>query len=214
MNRPRPSALVILAAIATAIVAGGCGDRPRDVLEQMGRAYRAADTYSDEGRVVVRQTKGETSDEVTLPFQVAFSRPDRIRIEAYDARIAADGETLRAAVGSVPGQVLSEPVVTPLSLDQIFADDAVRVTLAEGEAGCPTQLALLMADDTIDLILADATGPPRLVGHETVDGQACSRIAVAKPDGLLELWIDRRTKLLRRMTVPTGADAWRESSAE
>lgn len=173
----------------------------------MGRAYRAADTYSDEGRVVVRQTRGDASGEATLPFRVAFSRPDRIRIEAYDARIAANGAIFRAAVGAVPGQVLSEPVATPLSLEQIFADDAVRATLAEGEAGCPTQLPLLLADDTIDLILADATAPPRLVGHEPVDGQACARIAVAKPDGLLELWIDRRTKLLRRMTVPTDAYA-------
>jgi hypothetical protein len=53
----------------------------------------------------VRQTSGGSSTDAAFPFRVAFSRPDRIRIDAYDARIAADGTSLRAAVGNVPSSV-------------------------------------------------------------------------------------------------------------
>ena len=173
----------------------------------MGRTYRTAAHYADDARLRIVRTSGDGSTEETHPFRVAFARPDAIRIEAYDARIVAAGGMLRAAVGGIPGQVLTEDVKSPLGLDQLFADRELRATLAEGEAGCPTQLPLLLADDTVDLILGDARSPPRIVGTETVDGHACARVEIAKPDGTLELWIDRRTKLLRRMKVPTDAYA-------
>lgn len=192
---------------AAALAVGGCGDDPRHILDEMRNAYRSAARYSDDALVTVRQTQGGKTTEAALPFRVAFERPDRIRIDAYDARVAADGSSFCAAVGSVPGQVLAEPVRSPLTLDQIFADDAVRATLAEGEAGCPTQLPLLLADDTLDLILADAAGPPRLVGIDTVDDHPCHHVEVIKPDGALGLWIDRDSKLLRRMQVPTAGYA-------
>jgi thiol-disulfide isomerase/thioredoxin len=203
LHRPAAWPLVVILAVALP----GCREDPRAILDAMARAYRQADTYADEARVVVRETRAGTSTEATHPFRVAFSRPDRIRIEAYDARIVTDGTSLFAAVGGVPGQVLVEAVTSPLAMDQIFADDHVRATLAEGEAGCPTQLPLLLADDTIDLVLADATSPPRIAGTETVDGRPCVRIAVPKPDGVLELWIDTTSRLLRRMKVPTDAYA-------
>jgi outer membrane lipoprotein-sorting protein len=203
LHRPAAWPLVVILAA----VLPGCGEDPRAILDAMARAYRDADAYADEARVVVRETRGDTSTEATHPFRVAFSRPDRIRIEAYDARIVTDGTSLFAAVGGVPGQVLVEPVKSPLAMDQIFADDHVRATLAEGEAGCPTQLPLLLADDTIDLVLADATAPARIAGTETVDGRKCIRVTVAKPDGVLELWIDEASRLLRRMKVPTDAYA-------
>lgn len=207
MNHARHTAAPTILIATVTLVLSGCGADPRRILDDMARAYRVAPRYSDDARVTVRQTHGESSTEATHPFRVAFVRPNRIRIEAYDARAVADGTTLHAAVGTVPGQVLAEPVESPLALDQIFQDDALRATLAEGEAGCPTQLPLLLADDTLDLILADAPEPPRIVGTDTVDGHACTHLEITKPDGTLGLWIDRDSKLLRRMRVPTAAYA-------
>ncbi len=196
-----PGAVVICMAALTAC---GCGTNPRGLLDEMSRGYRNADSYADDAVVRIRYVRNDVETDQTIPFRVVFARPDRLRIDCYDARIAADGTTLRAAVGSVPGQVLEEPVKSPLTLDQLFADEQVRLALAEGDAGCPTQLPLLLADDTVDLILADAVGPPRITGTETVEGQRCRVVTVPKPDGKLVLWIDERTKLLRRMALPTG----------
>lgn len=195
----------VLACLAACLT--GCGEDARGLVQAMGRAYRAADHYADDARVTVVRSRGDGSSEETHPFRVAFARPDTIRIEAYDARIVADGRTLRAAVGGIPGQVLTEQVHSPLGLDQLFADRELRSTLSAGEAGCPTQLPLLLADDTVELILGDASGPPRIAATETIDGHPCARVEIPKPDGTLTLWIDRRTNLLRRMKVPTDAYA-------
>jgi outer membrane lipoprotein-sorting protein len=194
-------------ALAAVVVAAGCSADPRAVLDATAKAYRQATAYADDARVRVVTTRGDVQTEHTIPFRVAFARPDKIRIDCYDARIVADGTTLFAAVGNVPGQVLAEAVKSPLSMDQLFTDDQVRGALAEGEAGCPTQLPLLLADDTVDLILADAVSRPRIAGTEAIDGHPCTRIDVAKPDGLLSLWIDRRSHVLRRLSLPTNAYA-------
>jgi thiol-disulfide isomerase/thioredoxin len=183
----------------------GCSADPRSLLDEMSRTYRKAQAYSDNARVRIRYTREGTEVDQSIPFRVAFERPDRLRIDCYDARIAADGTSLRAAVGNVPGQVLDEPVKSPLTLDQLFADEQVRLTLAEGDAGCPTQLPLLLADDTVDLIVADAVDKPRVTGTEPIEGHACTVVTIPKPDGPLVLWIDRKSKLLRRMSLPTVA---------
>ena len=197
--------LVALVGILVTLPLTGCTANPRSLLDEMSRAYRTAQTYSDNARVRIRYTREGTEVDQSIPFRVAFERPDRLRIDCYDARIAADGTSLRAAVGNVPGQVLEEPVQSPLTLDQLFADEQVRLTLAEGDAGCPTQLPLLLADDTVDLIVADAVDKPRVTGTEQVEGHACAVLTIPKPDGPLVLWIDRKSKLLRRMSLPTTA---------
>lgn len=185
----------------------GCGrqEDAADVLRSMTRAYRDAAAYSDDARVLVEETRDDKTTERTLPFRVAFIRPDRLRIDAYDAHVAAAGNELRAAIGGAPGQVLVSRGDGPLTLDRVFADRDLTAAVTEGEAGCPTQLPLLLADDTLDLVLADAGGPPRLAGVEQVEGHACDRVSIPKPDGPLELWIDRQSRLLRRMIVPAAA---------
>lgn len=192
-----------LLAAAGLATAGGCGADPRGILDGMSRAYRAAEGYSDAGVVRIRYVRDGDEVEQTVPFRVVFRRPDRLRIDAYDARIAVDGSVLRGAVGSVPGQVLEETVRSPLSLDQVFADEQIRMALAEGDAGCPTQLPLLLADDTVDLIVADAVEKPRVTGTERVEGHECTVLTIPKDDGPLVLWIDRRERLLRRLSLPT-----------
>lgn len=196
--------LAAFVVCVTALATCGCGTNPRGLLDNMSRAYRGAASYADDAVVRIRYVRNDTETDQTIPFRVVFERPDRLRIDCYDARIATDGTTLRAAVGGVPGQVLEEPVKSPLTLDQIFGDEQVRLALAEGDAGCPTQLPLLLADDTVDLILADAVGPPRITAAETVEGHLCQVVTVPKPDGKLVLWIDEQAKLLRRMALPTG----------
>lgn len=193
--------------VAILALVTGCSADPQVTLDATAKAYREAETYSDNARVRVAFIRGDSTTERTIPFRVAFARPNRVRIECYDARIVADGTTLLATVGGVPGQVLSEPVKTPLALDQIVADEQVRAALAEGDAGLPTQLALLLADDTIELIRAEATSPPRIAGTESIDGHPCTRVDIDKPEGRLSLWIDRKEHLLRRISIPTDAYA-------
>jgi len=193
-------------AVAVCLLCG-CGTPPRGVLDELARTYRTATTYTDDARVTVQVTRDGRMTERTTPLRVAFARPDRIRIEAYDARIVCTSDTLLAAVGGVPGQVLATPLPGRLDLEQLFADDVLRATLTEGEAGCPLQLPLLLADDTIELVLGDATSAARIADTEPIEGRPCMRMEITKPDGLLQLWIDREAGVLRRMKVPTDSYA-------
>jgi cytochrome c biogenesis protein CcmG, thiol:disulfide interchange protein DsbE len=209
MHHPVPCrGLFIIGACVVVTVSAGCGRREDagDVLRAMARAYREAGAYADDARVRIEQMQDGTLTERTLPFRAAFVRPDRLRVDAYDAHLAVAAGTLRAAIGAAPGQVLVSHVTSPLTLERIFADRDLTAAVTEGEAGCPTQLPLLLADDTLDLVLADATGPARITRSEPVDGHACDRIVIPRPDGELVLWIDRRARLLRRMEVPPGGD--------
>jgi hypothetical protein len=193
-------------AISAAMLAG-CSNRADEVLGRMAAAYRAADRYVDDGIVTFHYTRGDSVVDRAVPFRVAFERPDRLRLDCYDASVVSDGSMLRAAVGSVPGQVLSVAVRSPLSLDQLFEDETLLEAITEGDAGCPIQLPLLLADDTLDLVLAEAVTQPRLAGSDAIDGQACDRVEIDKPDGMLVLWIDRASGLLRRLSLPTGVYA-------
>jgi len=209
MNTTSPSLLrrffFLLLACLPSVFSTGCANDPRGLLDDMSRAYLSAKAYSDNASVHIRYTRDGTVVEQTIPFRVAFERPARLRIDCYDTQIAADGTSLRAAVGTVPGQVREEPVKSPLTLNQLFADEQVRLTLSEGAAGCPTQLPLLLSDDTVDLIIADAIDTPRITATQPIEGHACTVVTIPKPDGPLVLWIDRLSKLLRRMSLPTTA---------
>ena len=68
----------------TALCLGGCREDARGLVAAMGRVYRAADRYADDARVRIVRTSGDATTEEMHPFRVAFSRPDRMRIEAYD----------------------------------------------------------------------------------------------------------------------------------
>ncbi len=195
------------AGVFFAIACVGCSRDPRALMNRMSEAYRAADRYRDDATVRIHYTRGDREVDHELPFRVAFERPDRLRVECYDAQLVCDGTSLPAAVGDVPGQVLVEPVASPLSLEQLFTDLHLRSRLSEGEAGCPTQLPLLLADDTISLIMAEAVGNPRIGGSEPVEGHACTKVEIDKPDGTLTLWIDDTSFILRRLSLPTAAYA-------
>lgn len=198
---------ICILAVFAAVSCTGCSRDPLALLERMSEAYRAAERYRDDAAVRIHYTRGDTDVDHDLPFRVAFERPDRLRVECYDAQLVCDGTSLHAAVGDVPGQVLVEPVKSPLSLEQLFTDPHLRSRLSEGEAGCPTQLPLLLADDTVSLILAEAVGNPRIAGSDLVDGHACTKLEIDKPDGTLALWIDDASFILRRLKLPTAAYA-------
>ncbi len=175
----------------------------KTLLEEMSTAYREAGGYEDQGRVVVRSIRGDASDETTLPFRVVFQRPDRLRIECYQTMAVSDGTTFFAAVGHVPGQVLVEDIEKPFGLEQLFRDDQLRSGLSEGLAGCPVQLPLLLADNTVEIILSSAISQPIIAGTEEIHSRPCSRIEIKTAEGLLLLWIDKEEKILRRMKVPS-----------
>ena len=82
----------------------------REVLGRMAAAYRKASSYADAGTVhLLAEAGGRTTHDETANFSLALVRPNKVRIQAYQAMVVCDGEKLYAALENVPGQVLKRP---------------------------------------------------------------------------------------------------------
>ena len=64
-----------------------------DVLSRMVTAYRKASSYSDNGIAhIVAEADGEKVLDRTDNFSVAFSGPNKVRVQAYGAEMVCDGK--------------------------------------------------------------------------------------------------------------------------
>mgnify|MGYP002622978103 CR=1 FL=1 len=177
----------------------------RELLERMAAAYRAAESYADNGQGRLRlQRDGELINE-TFPFAVVFERPNRLRVQCYNGVYLCDGERVRASVSQLPGQVLDTPAPDVVAIDSVFHDETLAVALGGGGAGIAgiaPQLSLLLTEDFVGTVTQ--TGEePRLLTPEKIGSTVCERVRISRPDGALVLWIDRQTLVLRRIEYPT-----------
>lgn len=171
------------------------------VLRNMAAAYRHAAGYADMGRLRLRFERGDLDVDETANFSVVMARPNKLRLQCYQATVVSDGRQLRAAIDDLEGQVLSREAPDSLELENILIDDVLVGVLTEGIAGSAPQLALLLTDDPLTAIL-EGGQPPRLIEPATWEDRPCYRVAVARPDGELVFWIDQQSHLLRRIDYP------------
>jgi thiol-disulfide isomerase/thioredoxin len=185
-------------------------DTGRAVLEAMAKAYRSAKTYNDKGSLKLSIQAGEEKIE-KVDFLVAFQRPNKLRMEVYQANVVIDGKNLYATIGELPGQVLEKTAPAELTMKSVYCDAILTSFLTNGFAGAAPQLLLLLNDDALDIILRDAE-EPKLVESGQIGDRECYRVQIRRLDGLTVMWIDKETLILRRMVLPTD-DLRRDLSA-
>ena len=98
-----------------------------DPLEAMKKAYAQAKSYADAGELHIESTKRGQSREVQpIPFAVSFERPNKLRIDSFDANIACDGKQFYAVVAdqAMSDQILYHPAPAELTLEQVYSDPA------------------------------------------------------------------------------------------
>jgi len=174
----------------------------REVLERMSAAYRQAKTYSDRGYLRLLAETGDQKIDQTSKFSVVLERPNKLQVYAYSAMLACDGKELRAAVESIPHQVLAVPAPAAFDDMKVMRIDP-RLTGAMGDfAGPPPQLLLLTSSDPLKTLLHDAVDP-KLIEPGEIEGRSCYRVRIRGPAGEGTLWIDRQTFVLRRVVFPT-----------
>jgi len=189
-------------------------DMPTDaeqLLRRVAAAYQQATSYADAGRAhMVAVIDGEKNEE-TVNFSVTLGRPDRLRIEAYGAKIVCDGERFRAAIEDLPGQVLSRPAPERLSVHAIERDPVLLTAISAAAFGAPPQLTWLLAEDPVSMFLAHSESAA-LIEPDKIGDRTYARVQVTRPDGNAIFWIDPRTYILRRLEYPT--DAMRQMLAQ
>ena len=70
--------------------------------------------------------------------------------------------------------------------------------------GANPQVALLLGDHPLDVMLAESTPPVLLDGAEQIEGRPCDRIQLARGNDKLVLFVDQKTHELRRLELPTS----------
>ena len=108
----------------------------REVLNRMIIAYRQASSYADAGAVhLVAEAGGQKIIDDTWNFSLTLVRPNKIRLQAYQAMLVCDGKKLYGSMENQPGQVLVRPAPRRITLNTLFADRVLAMGLTQGVAG-------------------------------------------------------------------------------
>jgi len=180
----------------------------REVLDKMVAAYQNAPSYEDRGYLGIRYQLGEQSDQprgVNLDYSVAFVRPNKIRVQAYDGLIVSDGQELWGLAASVRDQVLRVDAPPEITLESLYPSHLVANAMI-GEptrafSWLPVQLILLMADDPLKTLLHQSE-EPEMIEPGMIGEHACYRVRIQRPDGVGGFWIDQENYILRRFEFP------------
>jgi hypothetical protein len=172
-------------------------------------AYRAAAGYQDQAVVRLRYRRDGQPLEDEAPLSISWQRPNRIHLQAYQVRLASDGERLVArvqdeATRDLDGQVIDRPAPAKLTLAELFEKDEILGTaLRQGVIGVPPQLDLLLGAQAL-AEFGSAQAERRLLDPVNVDGHRCDGLQVNTSERQFVLWIDQATRVVRRMEFPAA----------
>src|SRR6478672_3743996 len=120
-----------------------------DILKRLLATYRQAKSYRDNAviRLAFRQNGQPVSQE--QPFAVAFERPDKLSIAAFQATVKCDGKQLKARIedaasNNVDNQMVVRSAPKPLALKDLASDELLHETISSRLRRQPVQLELLM----------------------------------------------------------------------
>lgn len=176
------------------------------VLKKMVAAYQAAKTYRDQGELKMRGTEnGETFPSTPVPYSVAFTRPNQLRLSVYSATIVSDGRQVYGFSPYLPGQVARRDAPQQMTIKDLFSDEILMDSLvtgpAKGVSWAPIQMLLLTAEDPLKTLLTDCQRS-ELLSPMKIDENECDRARLTRTDGTAVLWIDRQSHILRRIELP------------
>lgn len=180
-----------------------------DILKRLLATYRQAKTYRDQAvvRLAFRQNGQSLSQE--QPNAVAFERPDKLSLVAFQATLKSDGKELKAKIEdaaskNVDGQVVVRPAPKPLKLNDLARDELLYETISSRLRRQPVQLELLLeAGGLIAAFEADVAC--ERLGDKEHGGRLCFRVEVPSPGGPFVFWVDQKDFLLRRLDYPAAA---------
>lgn len=195
--------LVVTTGCGSGASKGGAHLSAEQLLADMAAAYQSASSYADSGELQLQFTAadGQAVDE-RVDFAVSFARPNKLRMNFYQANAVCDGKKLYATVADLDKQVLERTAPERMTLEFLYADDALRQALTEQIAGSSPQLALLLSNDFVKTILADSKSVSVRAG-EKIDDEPCECVEITRADGDLTFWIAAQSKALKRIEFPT-----------
>jgi cytochrome oxidase Cu insertion factor (SCO1/SenC/PrrC family) len=180
-----------------------------EILKQLLATYRQAKTYQDQAVVRLSFRQGDQPVHEEFPAAVAFERPNKLSLVAYQATVKCDGKELRARIddpqtSNVDNQVVVRPAPQELKLADLASDQLLYDILSSQLRRQPIQLELLLeSGGLISAFSADVAC--RRLADEEHGGVTCFRVEVPSPGGPFVFWVGHDDFLLRRLDYPAAA---------
>lgn len=172
-------------------------DDARELIRSVVAAYKNANTYESEGEVISVETRANgAQSKSTLPFSIAFQRPDLLRVEwsedmpyGGNARsvLSADGKEILLWMGG--GNLYFKPENLTMGIAAAtgvsrLAANSIPTILLESHSGGFTELS----------VMKELT----LLPDEDFEGTPCRVLSGKDPIGKpVKYWIGREDHLLR-----------------
>ncbi len=180
-----------------------------EILKRLLETYRGAKTYRDQAvvRLAFRQNNQPVFQE--QPIAVAFERPDKLSLVAFQATVKCDGKELKAkiedeATKNVDGQVVGRPAPHPLKLVHLVEDQLLNETISSRLRRQPVQLELLLEAGGLVAAFGSDVACQRLSDSQHA-GRNCFRVEVPSPGGAFLFWVDQANSVLLRLDYPVAA---------
>jgi len=182
-------------------------DTPELVLQKMISAYHDAAGYGDRAIIELSYELNGEKHHDTASIAVRLSRPNRARIQVYQADVACDGQQLVARIkdegsDNIDNQCLVQVAPANLSLKNLLDDPVLYDALSTGLGRLPIQLELLLGEAPLEGFLA-AGAKRKLLEPERILDDRCCRVSVTTGEGEFVLWIDQEDFVLRRLEYPS-----------
>jgi hypothetical protein len=180
-----------------------------EILSHLLTTYRQAQTYQDQAVVRLAFRQGGQPQGQEWPTAVAFQRPGKLSIHAYQATVKCDGQELLARIedpttNNVDGQVVVRPVPKEFRLAELASDELLYNILCSRLQRQPIQLELLIESGGLVSAFGGDVACKRL-DDDKHGGQPCFRVEVPSPGGAFVFWVDQGNFLLRRLDYPAAA---------
>jgi hypothetical protein len=180
-----------------------------EILKRLLATYRQANTYRDNAvvRLAFRQSGQPVFQE--QPFAVAYERPDKLSIHAFQATVKCDGRELKARIedaasNNVDNQIVVRSAPKPLKLKDLASDELLYETISSRLRRQPVQLELLL--EAGGLVAAfDADVACQRLADKEQGSKLCFRVEVPSPGGAFVFWVDQQDFILRRLDYPVAA---------
>lgn len=185
----------------------GTGSAER-LLEQVASVYGRLKSYEDSARVVLTYSVAGARTQDVAPLSVAFERPNRVGIKAYQVTAGVADERLRMRLSSDPisplrSQVLSRALPAQLTFSWIMSDALAAQHLSAGLAGAPPQLELLFSDHPFQS-LVDESAQVTMDGQGSEGDSTYNIVKIVRGQAIYRIWIDSESTLIRRIELPTS----------
>ncbi len=195
---------------------------PKSILDNCISRYQSLKSYEDSGFVRLRYKIDGKLAEDRAPMSVAWDASGRLGLSVYALQagpvVAEHANTKHANTKrsdtnywhlklgknypELAGQVLSRTLPEKIDLPWLLSEPIISDSLSAGLGGFPPQLDLLLSRKPLAKLTEQGAAIESL-GVQSIDGIACSVVAVKRNELAYKFWIDKESNLVRRLELPT-----------